>query len=147
MGHDRHPQLHHGTMRTFVANLDHTKCKKSGDVTLHHRATITTGTSQLHLVKGKFTVQTSFVEQVLNVCGAWLRVDGLHRLGDTDTENHSIVERLAQGESLTTRYKETEWMAGVVGSLNCAIACWTCPREGRHSWDPWDNARGPHRRR
>jgi hypothetical protein len=89
--------LHHSTVRTFVANLASTTCQQRGDVTFHYRATIPTGTSQLHLVWGPFPAQTRFVEQVPNVCGAWLGVDGLHRLGDPDTENPPVVERLAQG--------------------------------------------------
>ena len=118
MGHDRHPQLHHGTMRTFVANLAHTTCQQRGDVTFHHRATITTGTRQLHLVRGPFPVQTRFVEQVPNVCGAWLRVDGLHRLGDPDTQNPPIVERLAQGRVIDPKNppRPSGWRASLAHS-------------------------------
>ena len=103
LGHDRHPQLHHGTMRTFVAKLARTTCQQRGDVTFHHRATITTGASQLHLVRSPFPVPTRFVEQVPKVGGAWLRVDRLHRLGDTDTEKPPVVERLAQGRVIAPK--------------------------------------------
>src|SRR4029450_2728798 len=106
MGYDRHPQLHHGTVRTFVATLASTPCQQRGDVTFHYRATLPTGTRQLHLVWGPFPAHTRFVEQVPKVCGAWLGVDGLHRLGDTDTEHPPVLERLAQRRVVDSRRPE-----------------------------------------
>src|SRR4029450_264434 len=65
--------------------------------------TLPTGTRQLHLVWGPFPAHTRFVEQVPKVCGAWLGVDGLPRLGDTATEHPPVVERLAQGRVIDSQ--------------------------------------------
>ena len=97
MGHDRPPPLHHGALRTLGANLASTACPHTGDRTFHHRTAVTTGTGPLHLVRGPCTVHPRFVEQGQHFCGAWLRVAGLHRLGDTNAEHPTGVERLPQG--------------------------------------------------
>lgn len=102
-GDHRHAQLHHGALRPFVANLARTTCEQSGDVTFHHGAAVATGTGQLHLVRRTLPVQARLVEQVQNLFGVRLRVDGVHRLGDTDTENPSIMKRLSQGRVIDAK--------------------------------------------
>jgi hypothetical protein len=83
--------------------LARTTCEQTGDVTFHHWAAVATGTGQLHLVRSPLPVQARLVEQGQTLFGARLRVDGVHRLGDTDTENPSIMKRLSQSRIIDAK--------------------------------------------
>jgi hypothetical protein len=96
VGHDRHAELHRGTVRPFVANLSGSAREQTGNVTFHDGATVATGAGQLHLVRRPSTVQPGLIEYRENLLGAEMRGDGRDHLGDADTENATLVQRLTE---------------------------------------------------
>ena len=63
----------------------------------HHWATISSGTRQLHLVRGSLTVAACLVEDVENVLGRRRGVDRRDGLWDADGQNAPRMEGLTQG--------------------------------------------------
>ena len=56
MSHGCPAQLHRSPLRPFVAKLARTAAEQTGHVTFHHRTAVTTGTGQVHLIRGAFAV-------------------------------------------------------------------------------------------
>src|SRR5688500_5656162 len=53
--HHYHAHLHHRAVKTLVTQGARATRHQGRDVTLHHRATIATGTGQLNLIRGADT--------------------------------------------------------------------------------------------
>lgn len=69
----------------------------------HHWATIPSGTSQLHLVRGSLTAAACLVEDVENFHGRWRGIDRRDGLWDADGQNASRMEGLTQGGIIDTK--------------------------------------------
>lgn len=82
-------------MRPFVAHLPGTAGEHTGNVAFHHRTAVATGPGQLHLVRCAYAVQARRIESVENRWGRGLWVERLDRLGDTERENTSRMQRLS----------------------------------------------------
>jgi len=95
VSHHRHTQLDRSALRPFVPHLTGAACEHRGNVTLHDGAAVAPGTGQLHLVRRACAVQARRIEIVEDRLGRGLWVDRLDRLGDTEGENPSPMQRLA----------------------------------------------------
>jgi len=64
--HDRHRELHPGTVPAFVAQLSCPPTQQAGDDTFHHRAAVACGTGQLDLARSPLAVQVGGGQQLLD---------------------------------------------------------------------------------
>ena len=95
MGHGGHAHLHPGALRPFVANLSGPSAEQTGNVTFHHRTAVATGAGQLHLRGGTLAVQACPIEQVEDLLGGRMGVEGCNGIGDADGENTPLMQPLA----------------------------------------------------
>lgn len=95
MGHGCHANLYPDALRPFVANLSGTSAEQTGNVTFHHRTAVATGAGQLHLRGGTLAVQACPIEQIEDLLGCRIGVDGRNGVWDADGENPPLMQHLA----------------------------------------------------
>jgi hypothetical protein len=102
MGHDGHSLVHHRALKAFVTHLTGTASESTGDVAVHHGATLPSGTSPRHMVRGSLTAAACLVEEVETCLGRRRGVDRRGGLGDADGQKAARMEGLTQGGIMAT---------------------------------------------